>query len=147
VGPWRARNWVSDVSESEAEDETFGRAKRAASRGCGCTIPPRLGYFLNFPRVGTAPPRWPLHARFNPSGKNVSANAEMPGRKKNTLAIGRHDAHAGGSRRKKGPRDSRVNSPDATVSPLKGVVVGEGRGNLAKSAVKKVRFLLYPRLR
>jgi len=50
--------------------------------------------------------------------------------------------------RKKGPRDSRVNSPDATVSPLKGVVAGEGRGNLAKSAdAKKVRFLLYLKLR
>ena len=51
-----------------------------------------------FSLVGTAPPRW-----LNPSDKNVSANAEMFARKKNTFAIGRHNTRARSS------RDNRIN--------------------------------------
>lgn len=47
------------------------------------------GYFLNLSWERL--PRVDEHARLNPSGKNVSADTEMSARKKNTLAIGRHE--------------------------------------------------------
>lgn len=81
---------IGSVTSGEAaEDETFGRIKRRGQPGSTISSR-RLFSELSWERLT----RVGEHARPNPSGKNVSANAEMSARKKNTLAIGRRSTTA-----------------------------------------------------
>lgn len=103
---WRARNWVSDVMTRGCWRRNIRKNKTTRATRLHDLFG---GYFLNLswerlPRVGE-------HARLNPSGKNVSADTEMSARKKNTRAIGRHDARTNDSV-EKSSGNNRINSPN-----------------------------------